>query len=103
MSEQTDFFIKVVAYSLISNTIHLLCHVLLNFNLTGYLRIILALVSFYVIRTNHIIASSCYILSGLLDAFDGHAARMLNQVSQYLKVRFGRVGKTLQTSRLKIY
>lgn len=29
--------------------------------------------------TNHIMAASMYILSGFLDAFDGHAARALNQ------------------------
>lgn len=52
-------------------------------NLIGYVRIILALAAFYVIKTDYIIASSCYIISGLLDAFDGHAARMLNQGTKF--------------------
>jgi CDP-diacylglycerol--inositol 3-phosphatidyltransferase len=29
--------------------------------------------------TSHVLAASLYILSGFLDAFDGHAARILNQ------------------------
>ena len=33
--------------------------------------------------TNHVIAGWCYILSGLLDAFDGHAARALDQSSKF--------------------
>jgi CDP-diacylglycerol--inositol 3-phosphatidyltransferase len=45
----------------------------------GYARIFLALVSFYYMPTDHIIATWAYIISSLLDAVDGHAARMLNQ------------------------
>lgn len=45
----------------------------------GYGRIVLALVSFYYMRTDYLTATWCYLLSGLLDALDGHAARMLNQ------------------------
>ena len=49
----------------------------------GYGRIILALISFYYMPDDYVVASSCYLLSGLLDAFDGYAARKLNQVCQY--------------------
>lgn len=52
-------------------------------NLIGYVRIFLALLAFFVIKTDYILASSCYILSGFLDAFDGHAARMLNQGTRF--------------------
>ena len=50
----------------------------------GYGRIILALLSFYYMPTNHVMAASMYILSGFLDAFDGHAARALNQCNVIL-------------------
>nr|XP_039260912.1 CDP-diacylglycerol--inositol 3-phosphatidyltransferase-like [Styela clava] len=52
-------------------------------NLIGYGRIVLAIVAFYFIKTNYIIAAACYILSGFLDAFDGHAARLLNQGTKF--------------------
>ena len=52
-------------------------------NLIGYGRIFLALLSFWFMPTNHIAAGWCYILSGLLDAFDGHAARYM-QFKSYL-------------------
>lgn len=52
-------------------------------NLIGYARIILAIIAFYFIKTNYIVATFCYILSGLLDAFDGHAARLLNQGTRF--------------------
>lgn len=52
-------------------------------NLIGYARIILAIVSFYYMPTNPHIAVGCYLLSGLLDAFDGHAARLLNQGTKF--------------------
>jgi len=45
----------------------------------GYARIILAVVSIYFMPTNYKIACSCYVISALLDAFDGHAARAFNQ------------------------
>lgn len=52
---------------------------------TGYGRIILAVIAFYFMRTNYIIAGWCYIISALLDSVDGHAARAFNQskISQY--------------------
>ena len=31
----------------------------------------------------HLIFSACYILSGFLDAFDGHAARAFNQSTKF--------------------
>nr|ALS04854.1 CDP-diacylglycerol--inositol 3-phosphatidyltransferase-like protein [Pseudodiaptomus poplesia] len=52
-------------------------------NLIGYGRIFLALLSFWFMPTNYVLASWCYILSGLLDAVDGHAARMLGQSSKF--------------------
>ena len=51
--------------------------------LTGYGRVILAIISFYFMTTNHIIASWCYIISALLDAVDGHAARYFNQSTKF--------------------
>jgi len=45
----------------------------------GYVRIAFALISFYFMPTNHVIATSAYIFSSLLDAVDGYAARFLNQ------------------------
>lgn len=52
-------------------------------NLIGYGRIFLALLSFWFMPTNHVAAGWCYILSGLLDAFDGHAARTFNQSTKF--------------------
>lgn len=52
-------------------------------NLIGYARILLALISFYYMPNDHVIASTCYLLSGLLDAFDGYAARTLNQSTKF--------------------
>ncbi|GLH14320.1 hypothetical protein R5R35_007179 [Gryllus longicercus] len=52
-------------------------------NLIGYARVVLALISFYYMPHNHIIASWCYIISGLLDAVDGHAARYFNQSTKF--------------------
>ena len=51
---------------------------------TGYSRIVLALASFYYMPTDYVKASFCYLLSGFLDALDGHAARLLNQVNPVL-------------------
>ena len=39
----------------------------------------LAILSFYFMPTDYIVATIMYLLSGLLDAFDGHAARYFNQ------------------------
>lgn len=47
--------------------------------ITGYSRIVLAVISFYFMPTNYIVASTCYVISVLLDALDGHAARAFNQ------------------------
>ncbi|KAI1289621.1 CDP-diacylglycerol--inositol 3-phosphatidyltransferase [Halotydeus destructor] len=52
-------------------------------NLIGYARIVLAFVSFYYMPFDHVRASFCYLLSGLLDAFDGYAARYLNQSTKF--------------------
>lgn len=47
--------------------------------LSGYGRIVLAIIAFYFMQTNYVIAGWCYIISALLDAVDGHAARAFNQ------------------------
>ncbi|XP_048188591.1 CDP-diacylglycerol--inositol 3-phosphatidyltransferase isoform X2 [Perognathus longimembris pacificus] len=52
-------------------------------NLIGYARIVFAIISFYFMPCCPLTASSFYLLSGLLDAFDGHAARALNQGTRF--------------------
>ncbi|XP_026481312.1 CDP-diacylglycerol--inositol 3-phosphatidyltransferase-like [Ctenocephalides felis] len=52
-------------------------------NLIGYGRVILAIISFYFMPTNYVVACGCYIISGLLDAVDGHAARYFNQSTKF--------------------
>ncbi|XP_048373203.1 CDP-diacylglycerol--inositol 3-phosphatidyltransferase isoform X1 [Sphaerodactylus townsendi] len=52
-------------------------------NLIGYARIIFAFIAFYFMPTSHLTASFFYLLSGFLDAFDGHAARVLNQGTRF--------------------
>ncbi|XP_003402784.1 CDP-diacylglycerol--inositol 3-phosphatidyltransferase [Bombus terrestris] len=52
-------------------------------NIIGYGRVILAIISFYFMRINYVIASWCYIISALLDAVDGHAARYFNQSTKF--------------------
>ena len=51
-------------------------------NIIDYGRVITAILSFYYMRTNYLMASFWYLLSGLLDAIDGHVARMLDQGSK---------------------
>ena len=53
-------------------------------NLIGYARVILMLVAFYYMtnESTYQITVACYLLSQLLDAFDGHAARLLGQCSK---------------------
>lgn len=52
-------------------------------NIIGYARIVLAILSFYFMPTDCFMAASMYLLSGLLDAFDGHAARYFNQSTKF--------------------
>lgn len=52
-------------------------------NIIGFARVILALISFYFMPTNYIIAIWCYVISALLDAVDGHAARYFNQSTKF--------------------
>uniref|UniRef100_A0A7M5WIK1 CDP-diacylglycerol--inositol 3-phosphatidyltransferase n=1 Tax=Clytia hemisphaerica TaxID=252671 RepID=A0A7M5WIK1_9CNID len=52
-------------------------------NLIGYARIILMFVSFYYMATDVWTATITYLLSQFLDAFDGHAARALNQCTKF--------------------
>lgn len=49
----------------------------------GYARIVLALVSFWFMPTNYVVAVICYVVSALLDAIDGHAARHYNQSTKF--------------------
>ncbi|KAL4658351.1 CDP-diacylglycerol-inositol 3-phosphatidyltransferase [Arapaima gigas] len=52
-------------------------------NLIGYCRIVLALLAFYLMPCCPVPAMLCYLLSALLDAFDGHAARALKQGTKF--------------------
>ncbi|XP_018328668.1 CDP-diacylglycerol--inositol 3-phosphatidyltransferase [Agrilus planipennis] len=52
-------------------------------NIIGYMRVVLAIISFYFMPTNYIIAGTCYVVSSFLDAFDGHAARYFNQSTKF--------------------
>lgn len=52
-------------------------------NLIGYARVVLAFLSFYLMPCCPWPAVFCYLLSALLDAFDGHAARALNQSTKF--------------------
>ena len=52
-------------------------------NLIGYARVVLALLSLYFMAERHAAAATCYVVSGLLDALDGHAARLLGQSSRF--------------------
>lgn len=52
-------------------------------NLIGYARVVLAIMSFYFMADRHAAAAACYIVSGFLDALDGHAARLLKQSSKF--------------------
>lgn len=53
----------------------------------GYARIVLALLSFYLMPCCPWPSVFCYLLSGLLDAFDGHAARALNQCKNLFPIQ----------------
>lgn len=61
---------------------------LIVYSISGYARIVLAVIAFYFMQTNYIVAGWCYIISALLDAIDGHAARVFNQ-SECLTRWFG--------------
>jgi CDP-diacylglycerol--inositol 3-phosphatidyltransferase len=53
-------------------------------NLIGYARVALMFIAFYFMTNPEMyqITVACYLLSQLLDAFDGHAARLLGQTSK---------------------
>lgn len=53
-------------------------------NIIGYVRVVLMFVAFYFMTSPEMyqITVICYLLSQLLDAFDGHAARLLGQTSK---------------------
>lgn len=52
-------------------------------NLIGYARIVLAIISFWFMPTNYVIAGWCYMISVFLDCIDGHAARTFNQSTKF--------------------
>ncbi|XP_066578106.1 CDP-diacylglycerol--inositol 3-phosphatidyltransferase [Amia ocellicauda] len=52
-------------------------------NLIGYVRIVLALLALYFMPSNPVPAVCSYLLSTFLDSLDGHAARALNQGTQF--------------------
>ncbi|XP_046840721.1 CDP-diacylglycerol--inositol 3-phosphatidyltransferase-like [Xenia sp. Carnegie-2017] len=52
-------------------------------NLIGYARIIFAFVSFHYMADRPILFFVLYLISSLLDAFDGHFARLLGQASKF--------------------
>ena len=52
-------------------------------NLIGYARIVLALLATYFAPSNPFLCVTTYFTSIVLDAFDGHAARILNQSSKF--------------------
>ncbi|XP_037754731.1 CDP-diacylglycerol--inositol 3-phosphatidyltransferase isoform X1 [Chelonia mydas] len=52
-------------------------------NLIGYARILLLFLAFYFMPSDPGPAAASYLLSGLLDAVDGHAARALNQGTRF--------------------
>lgn len=54
-----------------------------SLHLSGYARVVLAVISFYFMPTNPVVAGTFYILSGFLDAFDGWAARKFNQGTMF--------------------
>lgn len=51
-------------------------------NIIDYLRVVTLFVSFYYMPNDPLKCCFWYLFSGLLDAFDGHAARTLNQGSR---------------------
>jgi len=52
-------------------------------NLIGYTRILLAIFGFYMCFEHPAVFFFCYVLSELLDAVDGHAARYFKQTSNF--------------------
>lgn len=52
-------------------------------NIIGYFRIIFLIISLYYMPTHHVQASLFYVISALLDAFDGYAARYFNQSTRF--------------------
>lgn len=52
-------------------------------NLIGYGRIVLAIIAFWFMSTNYVVAGWCYVISALLDSVDGHAARTFDQSTRF--------------------
>ncbi|KAK2719888.1 CDP-diacylglycerol--inositol 3-phosphatidyltransferase-like [Artemia franciscana] len=52
-------------------------------NLIGYIRVVFGTAALYAMPSQPTIAATLYLLSGILDAFDGHAVRYFNQSSQF--------------------
>lgn len=74
LSHSMNFFFVIASYQ--NNFWRYFNHFCLYL---GYGRIVLAVIAFYFMQTNYIVAGWCYIISALLDAIDGHAARYFNQ------------------------
>ncbi|XP_066585700.1 CDP-diacylglycerol--inositol 3-phosphatidyltransferase [Prorops nasuta] len=75
-------------------------------NIIGFARVVLAIISFYFMPTNYIIATWCYVVSALLDAVDGHAARYFNQSTKFgaiLDQLTDRIGTTCLLATLCIF
>lgn len=52
-------------------------------NIIGFSRVILGIISLYYMPHNYMLAMVYYVISGLLDAVDGHAARYFNQSTKF--------------------
>ncbi len=52
-------------------------------NIVGYFRLAFLFIGLFVVRAHPVIGASCFISNLILDAVDGHLARMLNQVSAF--------------------
>ena len=54
-----------------------------HLTVTGYARIIIAAISLYYMRDNPRLCTVLYLVSCILDAFDGKMARLLNQSTRF--------------------
>jgi CDP-diacylglycerol--inositol 3-phosphatidyltransferase len=73
----------VSVYFFVPNLIGTCCRFKLIFNLLGYTRVIFTCLAFYFGSEYYEYFFIFYAISQLLDAFDGYAARLLGQSSEY--------------------
>lgn len=52
-------------------------------NIIGYIRVLTAIISFFLMKSHPISTITLYGISGFLDAFDGYAARRFNQGTKF--------------------